>query len=295
MAAVAISLTGPLAMSVTLVGIALLAAVARVDTITQLTHSHRSTLLERVRGIEAHQLLGSLIATNAQTRCSCRIASGAIGTATSMFAGCRGQRLVALSNKALSQAIVLRNHVDVNKRIFLSIRAECVTRQQRADDVAVRAIQHINSAEHDSAIIIERFGFNHDTEHINRKLKRGVHLNVHESRRRAIHAIGTDEGKREQKACGPSSDDTRSRATPQGGAMHLNRRSIRPPLPLFLEKGQRASAELIGSMLGIVGLTDTLLKIGHERASFSVFLPRAIQEYTVFTGVSSIEAISGAV
>ena len=48
MAAVAISLTSPLAMSVTLVGIALLAAVARVDTITQLAHSHRSTLLERV-------------------------------------------------------------------------------------------------------------------------------------------------------------------------------------------------------------------------------------------------------
>ena len=48
MAAVAISLTSPLAMSVALVGIALLAAVACVDAITQLTHSHRSTLLERV-------------------------------------------------------------------------------------------------------------------------------------------------------------------------------------------------------------------------------------------------------
>ena len=48
MAAVAISLTSPLAMSVALVGIALLAAVACVAAITQLTHSHRSTLLERV-------------------------------------------------------------------------------------------------------------------------------------------------------------------------------------------------------------------------------------------------------
>ena len=70
-----------------------------------------------------------------------------------------------------------------------------------------------------------------------------------------------------------------------------------PPLllrPHALYGFERAPVQALRHVHGIESRAETFFPIAHDSASFSCFLPREIHEYTVLTGASSIEAISGA-
>ena len=59
--------------------------------------------------------------------------------------------------------------------------------------------------------------------------------------------------------------------------------------------GKGATLHVVGNGHVIERLAHPRIEVGHDSTSCNCFLPRASHEYTVFTGASTICAISGAV
>ena len=199
---------------------------------------------------------------------------------------------VALRAQRVGLACVVGSHAYRNVGVAFQVRREGSARGERCHGAVVGLSRNRYVAEQSLAVLVVGLRRDNDVKAVDAKLDRRIHVDAHECRLLEVQAGAYEAHGRQHQA----------RCKGDGGTAPLHnarRRGLRrqsfPGLYQIVDGGKRARPHFGRKRHLIEGLANALLQIVHERASFRSILPRAIHEYTVLTGASTIVAISGAV